>query len=94
MRAVTEPAAVADLVAREARENSRAMMWLMLPLVTRQIALAMCGLPGERAAGGLETFSLRERMMIRESIQRLMTDLMLAEQCMADGYRKSLTLPN
>lgn len=66
-----------------AAEMNREQWWHMLPLRERQRALAVAGLPIERASMPLATFSDGDRERIRVAIGGHLAQMQLVAQCMA-----------
>ena len=77
-----EAAALATQDAAGAAETARETMWHLLPLRDRQRALSVAGLPVERAAMPMATFTDAERERVRGAIAVHVTRMELAAQCM------------
>lgn len=81
---ITKPAAVAALVAREAADERRAILWECVPVPARMVALMCAKLPKDRATEPLANFTRAERHLIAMSVGILATQLHTAEFAMRD----------
>lgn len=82
--AITRPAAIAALVAAEDRENERVMLWELIPLRVRMVAMMGADLPRERASDPLTAFTAAERSRIASGMDTLSLHLMAGLRCMRD----------
>lgn len=64
-------------------ETNREQWWNMLPLQERERAVSIAGIPRERAAWPLSTFSDAERERVRLAISRHVGQMEVIAQCMA-----------
>lgn len=83
-QAITRPAAVAALVAAEDAENERCMLWELIPLRVRVVAMLGAGLPRERASDPLTAFTGVERARITSGLDTLSLHMVVAQRCMRD----------
>jgi hypothetical protein len=78
-----EAAALAAQDGAGAAESHRGDWWAMLPLRDRQRAVGVAGMPAERAAMPLATFTDAEREHVRLAISVHVTKMQVIAQCMA-----------
>jgi hypothetical protein len=78
-----EAAALARHDDAGAAEMNREQWWHMLPLRDRQRAVGVAGMPIERAALPLATFSDTDRERVRLALAVHVTQMELIVQCMA-----------
>ena len=86
------PAQVAAMVENEAIENNRIMMWELIPLAVRELAMLAAKLPQERARGELTTFTRTERMIVSERLTIIMSHMEVAKQAMRDEAARTTVL--
>lgn len=86
------PAQVAALVENEAIENNRIMMWDLIPLAVRELAMLAAKLPQARAAGELTTFTRAERMIVSERLTIILGHMEVARQAMRDHAPRTTVL--
>lgn len=92
MRAITAPAEIAALVAKERAEEARITIWLLLPTQVRRLVLAFAEMPRERAEDDLTKFTRNERARITSALQSMMVHLSMAEGCMRDTEPRTTVL--
>jgi hypothetical protein len=78
-----EAAALARQDEVGAAEMNREQWWHMLPLRERQRAVAVAGMPVERAALPLATFNDADRERVRLALAMHVTQMELIVQCLA-----------
>lgn len=91
-KAVTTTTAVAELVAQETHEEGRIAVWPLIPEYLRRLAMALAGLPDQRASDDLRKFSSQERALIASKLTGLLMQVQMAETCMRDTHRKPVVL--
>jgi hypothetical protein len=77
-----EAAALARQDGAGSAEMNREQWWHMLPLIDRQRAVGLAGMPKERASMPLATFTDAERERVRVVIARHVATMELVAQCM------------
>lgn len=93
MRALLmKPAQVAEMAENERIEDRRIMMWALVPLAVRELAMLAAKLPPGRAAGELTTFSRVERERVSERLAIILGHMEVARQVMRDGAPRTTVL--
>lgn len=91
-KAVTAPKEVAALVEQETHEEGRIAVWPLIPEYLRRLAMALAGLPDQRANDDLRTFNRNERSLLATALRGLLLQVTMAETCMRDTHRKTTVL--